>query len=112
MRKLKLKSVVSRPRPLSLPAFGNRVENFTAIDGRSTVSEANRTFAPITASMKSRVVVPLNVSIDESGAGTRSETDNQSCRPVFSCSSASELTPKLIPNVPTRDKLPVRPEAG
>ena len=47
MLKSKLKSVVSRPRPLSLLAFGSLVQKRTAIAGRPAVSVMNRTFVPM-----------------------------------------------------------------
>ena len=66
----KLKSVVSRPRPLSLLAFGSLVQKRTAIAGRPAVSFMNRTFVPMVMSSKSPVVSPVTVSIDDSGAGS------------------------------------------
>ena len=82
----KLKSNVSRPSPLSLPSFGSRVANFTAIDGRVAVSGANRILAPIEPSGKSdvEVAVGATVSIEESGAGVRFVIENMSRRPPLS----------------------------
>ena len=65
------KSVVSRPRPLSLPALGSLVAKRKPKAGRDVPSDARRILAPISRSSASVVDEPVAVSRSDSGARRR-----------------------------------------
>ena len=65
------KSVVSRPRPLSLLAFGSRVAKRNAEGRPPAVSDSSRIFVAMTMSSTSWVVSPSKLSSGESGAAAR-----------------------------------------
>ena len=95
-----------------LPSLGSRVENLDR-HGRP----ARRLGHEPDLGADDRVVEivgrgPRDVSRSASGAGAWLVTDSESWTPPFSWSSAIGLTPKLKPNVPSRQRFPVSPEAG
>ena len=71
------KSVVSRPRPLSLPAFGSLVANRKPNAGRDPVSPAIRILVPTIKSSASVVEEPVAVTTSDSGAGRRLVMDSR-----------------------------------
>ena len=77
--RLVVKSVVSRPRPLSLDALGSLVAKRMLKAGRPGVSDNIRIFMPTTASETSWVLLPVAVTSDASGAlGSREVMFNRS----------------------------------
>ena len=70
------KSVVSRPSPLSLDAFGSLVAKRRPNAGRDAVSAAIRILVPMTMSSTLDVVSPVAVTMPDNGAGSR-ERDAQ-----------------------------------
>ncbi|MNC94445.1 hypothetical protein D3C83_112990 [compost metagenome] len=71
------KSVVSRPMPLSLDAFGSFVAKRNPIAGCATPSGTRRIFVPMTKSSTLDVESPVAVTIDDSGASWRDEMESR-----------------------------------
>ena len=67
-----MKSIVSRPMPLSFEAFGSLVASRRLNAGRPSCSLSTCTFVATTKSSTSEVESPVAVTIDASGAGCRS----------------------------------------
>ena len=65
------KSVVSWPRPDSFDAFGRRVAKRRPMAGRPGPSLSRRSLVAITKSSTADVLLPVNDSTPESGAGVR-----------------------------------------
>ena len=87
---------MSRPRPLSLLAFGRRVANRRLMPGRDSVSPKSLIFVANTTSSTSLVVSPVTSSSDDNGAGARLVIARRLCSPPVICTSAIELTPKIV----------------